>query len=179
MTVICACHEPGVGTWIGSDSIATRDDMAWSQGFKWLRRGDRAISCAGTHYLFNLFEANAETLLAPDITRLAMAQAVKSICTDAGYKFANEEGCPPKASIWTLYATAQAAFLIAGDFGSMEFPPMTFIADGSGGQVAEGAFHVAKKFNTVENAMKIAIEAAIDLTITCGSPVHVDLLRSA
>lgn len=27
MTIICALHEPGVGTWIGSDTMAIRDGL--------------------------------------------------------------------------------------------------------------------------------------------------------
>jgi hypothetical protein len=63
MTIICAIHEPGVGTWIGSDTMGERDGRRVNNGSKWTILGSRAIAAAGLALTNNIITYNAEVLL--------------------------------------------------------------------------------------------------------------------
>ena len=178
MTIICAIHEKGVGTWIGSDTTAFRDGIRRHDcGPKWVICGTRAIASSGSHVIHNLLEAHADRLLAvSDITPFEIAQRLWDILTDFGFVPSPCEGEKGQVKSWTIYATESAVYHFTNDGGVYAIGSGEFCADGAGEKFAYGAEYALGSIPTVTR-MTRAIEAAIVLCSGCGGEPFVHLLK--
>lgn len=178
MTVLCALHEPSVGTWIASDRLETR---GWGRrllpGGKWVLGSHWAAGISGNAVLLDVIREH-EDWLSADMSARDFAKALVEHRRDSGWapvKSDPDDGGPPRydgrfilasaKEIWEIDAAAHchrsvAAFAGGGDDG------------------AQGAWFACQAIGVpASRAIRIAIEAAIDQHAGCGGEPWVHLLK--
>ena len=177
MTIICAIHEKGVGTWIGSDTAAFRDGVRRSDcGAKWVVRGARAMASSGSHVIHNLLEENADSLLAvSEATHFQIAKRLWNILTDFGFVPAPCEGERGQIKSWVIYATEHGLYHFTNDGGSYDIGVGEFCADGAGEKFAYGAAH-ASQYLGARGMVEAGVSAASALSQWCGGAPFIHLL---
>jgi len=181
MTIICALHEPGVGTWIGSDTASIRSGIRCTdRGPKWTVVGSRAMGAAGSHLIASVIEAHADELLTGDQTPFDLARRLrKLLMSDYEYSAKGDPGEAPVLQAWVIYATETGVWHFTTDGGVYVVGAGRLCADGSGERVAYGADHAMRKF-CGETRICCALRAAIALDDGCsGEPWMLLLPASA
>jgi len=181
MTIICAYHQPGIGTWIGSDRLVTMDGYALAERPKWIVRAGWAVGVAGDKRTLNLLESQAETLLDEPPGAFTVASRIRDMLRADGYVPGDDPG-PQDLGNQIIVAHHSLAWHVDSGFGVVEFPEAMLCAAGSGGPEARGAGH-ALGAPTVSGGVtdgrvlvESAIRAAIALDIHCGGEPWVHLL---
>jgi len=178
MTIICALHEPGIGTWIGSDTACSKDGLRrLDRGPKWTIVGSRAMGSAGSHLLANIIDEHSGELLNFDGTPFQLARKFRKLLTD--YEFAPKEegGEAPIYRSYVIYATADGVWHFTVDGGVYAIGGCKFCADGSGEDFAYGAAHFSlANHGSGKGTIIAALQAAIDLSDGCGGDPWLHLL---
>ena len=179
MTIICALNEPGVGTWIGSDTMATRDSLCrFDRGSKWTIGVGAAMASAGTHITTNVIQAHSEELLSGDVPPFELAQRLRKLQIDYGFTTRPDEGKVPWLQAWIIYATPLGVWHLTTDGGAYSIGAGHLCADGSGEQFAYGAAH-ATQSSGAEAQVSAALAAAIALDDGCGGEQWAHLLKAS
>ena len=179
MTIICAVHEPGVGTWIGSDTAAFRDGTRRLDcGQKWTIRGTRAMGSSGSHVISNIIEDQADSLLAvSDETPFQLAQRLRKMLIDFGFSIKPYEGENGQLRAWVVFATESGVWHFTTDGGVYGIGAGHFCADGSGERYAHGAAHAC--CGSAPGMVNAALSAAIALCDGCGGIPFIHLQKGA
>lgn len=176
MTIICAMHEPGVGTWIGSDTQAVRGGVIQYNPSKWARHGNIAIGSAGSHLLHNVIEREIAKPEFSAFTPFEMVQHIRRELIAVGYVPKVTEGECPIIQAWFIIATPTNVYHAATDGAVLE--ARGFCADGCGDLLAYGAAHVSSNYGFPPNKIiHDAVDAAISIDPNCGGHVFTDLLK--
>ena len=178
MTVVCAYHELGVGTWIGSDTVAHRDGVVYFGVSKWVVHGDRAIGISGSHVVQNIIEDRAEHIFS-GTNYFRVAQRLRSVMIEFGaHPEKSDDGNIPNISVWGIYATSAGACILSTDGGVLEIPSRVMCADGCGDKFALGASHALYGANLGgEDLVRCSVQAAISCSTGCGGEPWVYLLK--
>lgn len=175
MTIVAAVHEPGVGTWIGSDSLVHYGDIAYRGIYKWTRGANCAIACAGFSRARNVFDEHVEKVCLPTIgkTTEAMREALKG----DGWHAIGEPGEPPRWKFDAVVAYCDCVYLVDAHFGFAPCAPHELAVQGSGEEVALGAYSAARELGLrCGDALDLAIRIACRHIMSCQEPRRVDLL---
>lgn len=170
MTVICAINTKS-GTWIGSDSrtmgFRAHDCVRkWSLGHGW------AVGAAGHLRTINLLEANADTLLKGLKDAFEFALRARNLLRDDGYRLPKEdESGPAELGQYMVLANGRGVWQIGCDFSIVRHRRNDFVSDGSGGEIAAGAYFALGPKVKPEVGMRTAIQAAIRFDAGCGGRI--------
>lgn len=179
MTIICALHEPGVGTWIGSDTQSIGSD-----GRRWPGAGSKfaiahgwAVGSAGQNRIGCLMEHHAGELLdgmtGPfEFTR----RLVNGVFVLHDIKRGTDNGAPDCGNCFVL-AGPGGAWAVDSALGWLPCAPGRLVAMGSGSKAALGAAMVATDIGASgRNIVLLAVEASIAIDVDCGGEPFVHLL---
>lgn len=167
MTIICAFHKPGVGTWIGSDTQETENGISFFLlHSKWARSQRWAAGSCGWAICGNVLRSQADYLLDNDVTPETFRERLRNSLTAASV-------CPQEKAMMPDY---EIGILLAGPDGVYDFDNhlqytkrVGFVAKGSGELLAYGAAHVLQQrdIDPVELLFR-SMSAAIRYDIQCG-----------
>lgn len=177
MTIICALHEPGRGTWIGSDSVGITGGVRLDVGPKWTDlQGGWWAGCAGNSRFQQLLRHRLAG--AGFKTAFALADAIRETLRTDGFKDTNSDSLP-YYDINLMLANAACVWVVSGSFDVDRIRPATLWATGSGRDVALGAAHLARAYGLPpEKTIRAALDAAIDLERGCGGAAFVHLIEA-
>ncbi len=179
MTIICALHDPEQGcTWIGSDTQCGGTDINFPSHPKWVVNGIWAAGIAGD-YRAHLLIQEASEVLARGSPHL-ICNGIRDVFLDDGFEPARDKDSAgfqhfgqniilaSPAGIWSV-DTCLAAALVKEPF----------FADGSGWELAQGAFFAMRKHSTLapRDVVETAIMAAMDVDGRCGGEVWMHKLE--
>ena len=174
MTIICALHEPGVGTWIGSDRARNDGDrLVIGADGKWVKRDGWAIGCTGNGRAKDAIALAATPPTAPDIEALAVWLRL-AIEAD-GFKPGNADAEAKTFGTWFIVATPTSVWRVANCFAVTPLAP-GFYADGSGLDLATG--YAWRRDGKPQDIVRGAIECACLHNIRCGGEPWIELLRA-
>ena len=177
MTIICALHEPGVGTWIGSDTFTNRDNRKMESGQKWVIRGSRAMSSAGLYLTHNIIQENADELLSIDNKPHEVSKRLRELLIENGFTVKPSEGEPGWMRSHVIYATNEGVWHFGPDGTRYPVNAGQMCADGSGQDFAYGAAHACQLCGAPAQ-IGAALAAAITLDNGCGGEPFIHLLKS-
>lgn len=182
MTITVALHQPGVGTWIGSDRRTCLGGQVADFTPKWTVApcGRKAIAYAGPGrgiHLVQEFQARLFGARDP----YDVAARLRQLIQEDGWTPSTEAGDPSHYGGSAIYAQDDGVWYIACDFVVIPIPPGRLWADGSGRDYAQGAAHALTILGTTDGGalVRTAIEAACANDRYCGGAPFLDLLRSA
>lgn len=180
MTINVAFHQPGVGTWIGSDRRTTMGGQVADFNPKWAVSpcGRKAIAYAGPtrgNHLANEFQARLFGARDP----YDVAARLRQLITEDGWTAHTDAGDPQHYNGAAIYAEDHGVWFITCDFCVIAIPPGRLWADGSGREYAFGAAHAMSMFSGVDGSalVRTAVEAACANDSGCGGEPFIDLLR--
>lgn len=179
MTIICALHEPGVGTWIGSDSMACAGDVkAPAHVRKWVFAGAWAIGQSGHPRALSLAEKNAEKLAAISCP-FDLATTLRDMLRDDGFVVEPGGGAPSDYGQRWLLARADGLWDSDGGGNVVRVNAGSLWARGSGRDFALGAAFAAPDTMSALHVVAGAIQAACYYDSGCGGEPFVHLLKAA
>jgi hypothetical protein len=167
LTIICAYHKPGVGTWIGSDIQETENGQrSFLLHSKWARGESWAASGAGWSIHLNVLHSQADYLLADGLSPEIFRERFRNSLLAAGVRPQGER----------LLPDLECSLLLAGSGGLYDFDEhlqytkrVGFVAKGSGERYAYGAAHALEP--ETDDPMKllyVSMCAAIHHDVHCG-----------
>lgn len=177
MTIICALHEPGVGTWIGSDRRREFDGVPVDVCTKWSGQHGKALGLSGNGRAVTILHATAERILA-EPTPLDALRLMWDVLERDGFKPENNEQFGKVFRVWSIIATPESIHGIASNGCITEVPSGVFWADGSGEKQARGAAWAMMNSCGCrpEDVVRTAVRAAIANDIWCGGEPFIHLL---
>lgn len=178
MTIICAMHEPGVGTWIGSDTQTSFGSLKHRFGPKWILSecGTMALGLSGLNRARYLIEGIDG--LFTDSNPRRVANSIREAIKADEWKPREGEGESVCWSVGAIFATATGYWPIGSDFTVM--PPSIdgYWAEGSGEQFALGAaYSGVRNGNDPETIVSDMVDAAMAFDTGCGGQCWTHLLR--
>lgn len=177
MTIIAAVHEPGVGSWIASDTLAVRDGVRHDmRTLKWVVYGSRALGVSGSQALTSLVDRHKETLLALGKHPFDVIWDLRRLMQEHGAKPKDEEGRLPWMETWVIYATPLGVWGFGTDGAVASLPAGEMMADGSGHQFAFGAWE-ATAGQPASDRLAAAVLAAMKRDQYCGGKLKIQCLR--
>ena len=179
MTIICAMHEDGVGTWIGSDTIVTAGDSVVGHRRKWIMADGCALAVTGSNAALDLFNDRASEIK-PGWSPTVLFGWAKALLDERGFKPDAKEGGTPYFDCSYILATPRRVLSIDSAGGGVDFGHRGFASRGSGCDVADGAAWVlGRELASPRIIIESAIRAACAYVTTCGGEPWVDCLRLA
>ncbi len=180
MTIICALHEPGVGTWIGSDRRRVFGGVPADWQAKWDILGGAALGISGNGRAVTVLHRIAPDLLAAHADPHAIYDAMRAALRADGFKPEVKDAYGEYFCAWAIYARADGGIWgISGNGCITPVPTGTFWADGTGDKQAMGAAHALQAGGWPTSALvRRAVEAAIALDHECGGEPFVHLLEA-
>lgn len=174
MTILCAIHEPGVGTWIGSDRQWTSGNRRIIAEPKWAVHGlwaigvsgDGAVNCAVGQKIADLIGFEPE--VAGITTRLL------KMLPEIGIKPIENDGSARNYDQGFLIACPGAVWRADGT-GCIV--PQAATAGGSGSEYALGALY-ANRGGPARGRLEMAIAAACYWDTGCGGEPCIHLLKA-
>ena len=180
MTIICAYHRPGAGTWIGSDTQYVYSGAKIFAQPKWTTMKGKAIATTGSFLSCNAIHNNVYDILGADIgVHKAVRVLRQLLLSDYGFKkYGAQDSDGDLMSIQIMYATPREVYISPEDGSVFPLPPKTYFAYGSGGLFAMGAAHALFKNTALStgDAFRQSIETAIALDVNCGGSVYSQIL---
>lgn len=176
MTIICAMHKQGIGTWIGSDSRATVGAVVAPVSIaKWAFVGLWAIGHTGEPRSLSLVVKHAERL--GDIhDPFDLATALRDLLRDDGYRSEDRHGEPSDYGQRWLIASAIGLWDSDGAGSLTRIQDECLWARGSGRDFALGAGFAAPDTMPAKDVVLGAIRAACHYDTGCGGEPFVHLL---
>lgn len=176
MTVICALHEPGIGTWIASDTLVSWENETVGYAEKWIVKGGAALGLTGSSavraILADAVEFDAET--AP----FALSRKIIEALRAHDFKPKAEEGNTPFWDFSCLFATPFGVSSLGGCGSVVSRFPDDFAAKGSGANYAEGAaWALARQGKPPREVVADACAAAMAWDRACGGEIFVECLK--
>jgi hypothetical protein len=177
VTIVCAIHEPGVGTWIGSDRQETRGwRRQFLRGGKWVVGAHWAVGVSGSAVLLDIL-AEEPAWLAADVTPRQFVKALRERVTADGWaraKDADDDGGPPRYDGRLILASAREVWEVDA---AMHCRQADAVFIGGGEEYAEGAAHALCGMSG-EKILKAALDAAIACHAGCGGDPFIQLLKA-
>lgn len=181
MTIICAMHEPGVGTWVGSDRRVTSGLAIVSDITpKWAAFEGGGIAVTGSNpFRTAIFERSSEVEAGWSASELRIW--LVSVWEGIGVRPKEEPGEASWFTGWTIHATPARILVLCPGFGTAAVPDKTLFACGSGSDAAEGAAYALRSAGVVDarQIVETSVHAAIKTDAGCGGEPFVHLLRVA
>ncbi|QCG94975.1 hypothetical protein E6C67_14170 [Azospirillum sp. TSA2s] len=178
MTIICAMHEPGVGTWIGSDQRVTAGNVIVSDCTpKWALVDGGAIAVSGSNAVrTTVFDRSSEINVCWSASELR--KWLMSIWEDLGVPAKIEDGEAAYFRGGTILASPHRILPLCSAFGASTVPDRALYAAGSGCDFAEGAAFTMRSAGLTDarTIMLAAIRAAVHGNTGCGGEPFVHLL---
>lgn len=179
MTIIAAIHEPGVGTWIGSDRQET---IGWHRRFlvggKWVIGAHWAVGVSGSGALLDMFDEE-QAWLARDVTPRQFAKALRERVIADGWarcKDADDDGGPPRYDGRLVLASRAEVWEIDA---AMHCRRADTVFTGGGDDYAIGAHFACLQLGVPTNiAMRTALDCAIAHHAGCGGEPFIHLLKA-
>lgn len=178
MTIICA-YKDSESIVYGSDKRITFDSgTTYDVCKKWIQIGEEnesgiIIGAAGSARLDNLIMSSAKnfgTAKSP----YEIADLIKrAVIADTWKETKDEDGEPQSYNIDLLLICDGNIYRIGSDFSVTPIPEFTFVAAGSGENLALGAAFATKNKKPKE-ILKVAIQAAIKHDPNCGGTFVID-----
>jgi ATP-dependent protease HslVU (ClpYQ) peptidase subunit len=178
MTIICA-YKDSESIVYGSDKRITFDSgTTYDVCKKWIQIGEEnesgiIIGAAGSARLDNLIMSSAKnfgTAKSP----YEIADLIKrAVIADTWKETKDEDGEPQSYNIDLLLICDGNIYRIGSDFSVTPIPEFTFVAAGSGENLALGAAFATKNKKPKE-ILKVAIQAAIKHDPNCGGTFIID-----
>lgn len=180
MTIICAMHEPGVGTWIGSDTQETvGHEILLLDGPKWVVGEHWAAAMTGEAVVHDIVIEHAADLLDADVTPREFHRRLVSILKEAGVEPKMDEGnLYPRWHYRLILASATELWDVDGHGHCRR---SNWVANGSGCEFATGAIFAlgsAVPSMPPRDAVHLAVSAAINHTNGCGGAPWVHFMRA-
>lgn len=177
MTVICAMHEAGVGTWIASDTWQTSEGTFVGHAQKWTPVEGGAIASCGTTVARNIIREHRSEIRA-DWTSIQLFRWIKPLLDAHGFKPRAEDGEPPYYGCQFLLATPRGVVSSGGDGGGTDHGDRSFASRGSGAYIADGAaWALLRRGASPCEIVSEAVTAAIAHGSGCGGDLWIDCLR--
>lgn len=178
MTVICALHEPGVGTWIGTDSQATigGDRVLPGPIAKHVEVGRFWLLMSGHPRSRSLVEQNAEAL-AKHWDVFALATAIRDVLKADGWHPTGDKGEAEDFGQRVIFAAPEGIWDSDGSFNLVPWPSGELCARGSGCEIALGAAH-ALRGRPPQDRVRAALDAACAINTGCGGPLFIRLVEA-
>jgi ATP-dependent protease HslVU (ClpYQ) peptidase subunit len=178
VTIICGIHEPGVGTWIASDTLMTSGIETVGFVQKWLVRNNCALAISGSAAVLSIIADHLEFDASAKLTDLS--KRIADLLSERGFKPDAKEGEPPYHGFSGLFATPESivSFDSAGSVIARFIDG--FAARGSGANYAEGAAWVySRSGRKPRQILEGAVSAALAYCRGCGGELWIDCLRPA
>jgi ATP-dependent protease HslVU (ClpYQ) peptidase subunit len=176
MTIICAMHEPGVGTWIGSDRLRGGSRKVIMAKPKFILVGGWAIGVAGYARAADAVEMACERIAACKSVQ-DVAVALRQVLKADGFERATDSQVENYGSDF-IVAAVDGVWDIDAGFAISPIPNRTLHANGSGQDEARGAAYAARALDVTDAGLivRVAVEAAISNCQGCGGEPFVHLL---
>lgn len=142
MTITCAIHQPGVGTWIGSDRLRSGGYRIIMDKSKWVSRNGWSIAVDGYARAIDVIEHTPIT--APEVGDgvFALANWIRDALIADGFTRISSDGDENLAAnlgSGFIVATPAGVWDIDAGFAISPIPPRRLHARGSGADYALGA----------------------------------------
>lgn len=176
MTIICSMHQPGVGTWIGGDTLVCAHNETVGFTRKWILKGGAALGLCGS----NVMQGWIEDSVAFDAGTkpVALFRSVVAALKENDFKPKQEDENPSLWGFAALFATPERVVRINGCGSVVGWFPDGFAATGSGANYAEGAAHaLVRDGKTEAEVVSHAVRAAMAWDRGCGGDLWLDCLR--
>lgn len=178
MTIICA-YKDAESIVYGSDKRITFDSgTTYDVCKKWIQIGEEneshiIIGAAGSARLDNLIMSSAKNFGTAH-SPYEIADLIKrAVLADTWKETKDEDGEPQSYNIDILLICDSNLYRIGSDFSVTPIPEFTFVAAGSGENLALGAAFATKNKKPKE-ILKVAIQAAIKHDPHCGGTFVID-----
>lgn len=177
MTIICALHEPGRGSWIGGDRRRPFSNVPFDHAMKWTLARGKAIGLSGDGRCVTLLHAAADRILGAETAYLAVNE-LRDVMRDEVSARDENDGTGDLFRVWGIIAAPKSIHAFSGSGCITEIPAGVFWADGSGEKAARGAAHALMHCAAwpPEQVVRNAVRAAIACDIECGGEPFVELL---
>lgn len=179
MTIICAMHEPGVGTWVGTDSrVLSGQTNFIGHVRKTASIGPWVIAHAGVPRALSLVARDHERIAAID-DPFALATALRDMLREDGFVAdgSSDDGTTDYGQRW-MAARADGLWDLDGVGSVVEVPTLSLWARGSGRAFALGAGY-GMAGRAPHDVVRCAVEAACAFDPQCGGSVFVTLARAS
>jgi ATP-dependent protease HslVU (ClpYQ) peptidase subunit len=178
MTIICAMHEPGVGTWIASDTMRGGSRKIVMDKTKFTICGKWAIGVAGYARAADVLDIATSSIAECDSIG-AVAVKLRDALRDDGFRQADNGDLTVNYGTEFVVASAGGVWDVDAGFAITPIPAGRLHANGSGCDEAIGAAYAARALGCVdgERIVRLAVEAAISNCQGCGGEPLVYLLR--
>jgi ATP-dependent protease HslVU (ClpYQ) peptidase subunit len=169
MTVICALHLPGQGTWIGSDRQVTVGDTPLMLERKFVSLGRWWVGVSGSMTTLNLLDELERAGYCPD-SPSALWEVIRERMDRAGYSTSTERDGGPKGYDQAFIAAdGDGVWDINGRGSIVRVPDGKVWARGGGGDYAIGAGLAYREMDVApRTVIEKAVRAAVDSDICCG-----------
>jgi hypothetical protein len=176
LTIIAAMHQPGVGTWIGSDR-ARHDDgrQRLLTGGKWWRSGGWAIGNTGQARSRDALAQYAIEKAPPQDDIADLAVWMRRALTNDGWESRAHQGQPQYFAVDWMVATKAAIWWIGCDFAVTELSLDALHAEGSGCDLAIG--YAWQRQDRPALLVQNAVRCAITFNQHCAGDPWVECVR--
>lgn len=178
MTILAALHEPGVGTWIGSDSLVCADNETRGFTQKWIVRGRAALGICGTNAVQTLLTEALE--FDASTGPVELFKRIVAALKEHEFRPKAPEGETPVWDFSVLVATPERIASINGCGSVITRFIGGFAAKGSGASYAEGAaWAFARTGMKPREIVEGSLAAAMAFDRACGGEAWVGCLKLA
>lgn len=176
MTIACALHLPGLGTWLGGDRRTTTEaEVLSDHHLKWLVEDGWALGIAGDARAGALGQrAGLFDRLGND-PAWSIATTLRKALQADGWHTKDNAGARC-FDICMLIASAGGVWAAFDCLTPIAMPAGQFVAIGSGRQLAMGAAH-ALRGRSPRQVVRRAVEAAIAHDTACGGEPWIHFLK--
>lgn len=169
-------HEPGVGTWVASDTLVSSGTETVGFTRKWVVRDGVALAVSGSAAVLSLAHEQLEFDAQTKPTDLAKRLA--DMLPERGFKPEAPDGQTPYHGFSMLLATPERVLSIDSAGGVVHGFIGGFASRGSGSNYAEGAaWALARQGLRPREIMEGAIAAAMAHCRGCGGEMFLECLR--
>lgn len=179
MTVICAIHSEGEGTWIGSDSQVTLGSASRVAGTiqKWIIGEGCALGVCGSAAILGMLHHHREEMKSD----WSGHEVWKWLCEkmgEFGVVPGHSDGDPVWVNSSSIFATPDSVYYICGSGGPVEAHDGLLIAAGSGSEFAQGAGYalLAAGVTDYPTVIASAVDAASTFDCFCGGETFIGFL---
>jgi ATP-dependent protease HslVU (ClpYQ) peptidase subunit len=175
VTTICAVRD-GKRTWIGSDTLGSREGLRAVCGHKWVRFGAWAIGHSGDLRALNIMRHHAKRLLDDLDEPFEFTARLMDVLRDCDYDLSAHKGqhtpCTGQSlilanpgNVWRLCDTLSFS------------PNEHYWADGSGQEYALGAMFAMREIKDAERVLRAGLAAAMEYDAGTGGEIWTDVLQ--
>lgn len=177
MTTLVGLHYPGRGTWFGSDSRATSDNLKIGPIVKWVRHGRWAVGCAGDLKTLNIMQTETDALLNGARSASEISKRMERMLATHNFSAASDGFGPPAWGQSFLIASDEGLWDMDMTLSLFQVPGGTLWATGSGRDFALGAGFASVEEKDPRRRVELAVNAAMTFDVMSGHGAHIDHLE--